>query len=99
QPVFGCSRSVACVYNGEAYNHRELRAELVKGHAIADHCDTSLLPHLYEEGGDDFVHRVRGMFALALWDARARKLLLARDRLGIKPLYYAATREFLIVAS
>ncbi len=100
QPVFGCTRQISCVYNGETYNHGELRAELTaRGHAVADACDTSLIPHLYEEHGAALVERLRGMFALALWDARARTLLLARDRLGIKPLYFAQTRDYLVVAS
>ena len=101
QPLTGCGGAgVVGVYNGEAYNHGELRAELTaRGHAIADACDSSLVPHLYEEHGAALVERLRGMFALALWDARRRTLLLARDRLGIKPLYYAQTRDFLVVAS
>ncbi|HEY2744574.1 MAG TPA: asparagine synthase (glutamine-hydrolyzing), partial [Polyangia bacterium] len=100
QPVAGCTPALACVYNGELYNQPELRAELgARGHVIADGCDSSLVPHLYEEHGAALVERMRGMFALALWDARRRELLLARDRLGIKPLFYARTRDFLIVGS
>ena len=100
QPVRGCTPAVACVYNGELYNGEKLRAELVaRGHTVADACDSSLVPHLYEDHGAALVERMRGMFGLALWDARQRMLLLARDRLGIKPLFYARTREFLIVAS
>ena len=94
QPVRGCEgRGVVCVYNGELYNHRELRASLEsKGHRVVDGCDTSVLPHLYEEHGAAMVDHMRGMFAFALWDARSKRLLLARDRLGIKPLFYAVVR-------
>lgn len=100
QPVFGCSRAIACVYNGELYDHRARREELsTQGHSIVDACDTSLVPHLYEQHGEAFVEKLDGMFALALWDQREKKLLLARDRLGIKPLYYAVTPDYVIVAS
>jgi asparagine synthase (glutamine-hydrolysing) len=100
QPVVGCDPRIVCVYNGEIYNHGELRAGLVAdGHRIGDACDTTLLPHLYEAHGADLVTRMRGMFAFALWDGIARRLVLGRDRLGIKPLYYARTRDYLIVAS
>jgi asparagine synthase (glutamine-hydrolysing) len=100
QPAHGCAPAIAVVYNGEIYNHAELRRGLVeRGHAIADRCDTSVLPHLYEEAGDELVAQLRGMFAFALWDGRARRLLLARDRLGIKPLFYVETADVLLFAS
>jgi asparagine synthase (glutamine-hydrolysing) len=101
QPVRGCAEArVACVYNGELYDAPQHRRALTsRGHALADACDTTLLPHLYEENGDTMVERVRGMFALALWDGPRRRLLLARDRLGIKPLFYARTADYLVVAS
>lgn len=101
QPALGCAGAgVVCVYNGELYNHRELRAALVSsGHHVADACDTSLLPHLYEEHGAAMVERMRGMFAFAVWDAGRKRLLLARDRLGIKPLFYSVTREHIVIAS
>jgi asparagine synthase (glutamine-hydrolysing) len=77
-------------FNGEIYNHRELRHDLERrGHFFKGHSDTEVLPHLYEEMGFDFVSQLRGMFALAIYDTKARILVLARDRFGIKPLFYA----------
>ncbi len=100
QPVYGCDGQVVGVYNGELYNHDELRAELRRsGHAIADTCDTTLVPHLVEAHGEDALAKMRGMFALAVWNERRRELLLARDRLGIKPLFIAETRDFLLFGS
>lgn len=89
QPVFNEDRTVAVVFNGEIYNYKELRQELLKrGHSLRTHSDTECIAHLYEDFGEDYVTRLRGMFAIAIWDLRQRKLLLARDRFGIKPLYY-----------
>jgi asparagine synthase (glutamine-hydrolysing) len=89
QPIENEDRSAAVVQNGEIYNYRELQRELEgRGHRFATDCDTEVLVHAYEEWGDAFVERLRGMFALALWDKSRRRLLLARDRFGIKPLYY-----------
>ncbi len=100
QPVHGCHPSIVSVFNGEIYNHDELRIGLrARGHAISGECDTPILPHLYEEYGEDLVKRLTGMFAFAIWDGRNRSLLLARDRLGIKPLYVAETRDYVIFAS
>jgi len=92
QPIFNEDKTIAIVYNGEIYNFRELRAELEsRGHQFSTHSDTEVIVHLYEEMGRDCVNKLRGMFAFAIYDTRNRRLLLARDRLGIKPLHYALT--------
>jgi asparagine synthase (glutamine-hydrolysing) len=89
QPMFNEDDSVAIVYNGEIYNHDDYRADLeARGHRYRSHCDTETILHLYEEHGRRAVEYLRGMFAFAIWDRPRRRLLLARDRLGIKPLYY-----------
>ena len=100
QPISGCGERVTVVQNGEIYNHAALRARLEsRGHAFRTRCDTEVIAHAYEEWGDAFVERLRGMFALALWDCEQQRLLLARDRFGIKPLYYAAHGARLAFAS
>jgi asparagine synthase (glutamine-hydrolysing) len=100
QPVFNEDRSVWIVFNGEIYNFPELRNELLqRGHSFYTHTDTEVIVHLYEEMGADCVNKLRGMFAFALYDERRRKLLMARDRLGKKPLHYALQRDRLLFGS
>jgi asparagine synthase (glutamine-hydrolysing) len=89
QPIFTEDGAQAIVFNGEIYNYRSLRAELLgRGHCLRSQGDTETVLHLYEEQGPRAVERLRGMFAFAIWDSQARRLFLARDRFGIKPLYY-----------
>ncbi|TMC37590.1 MAG: asparagine synthase (glutamine-hydrolyzing) [Chloroflexi bacterium] len=100
QPIRNEDGTVWVVFNGEIYNFRELRRELeARGHAFYTATDTETIVHLYEEDQADCVKKLRGMFAFALWDARRRTLLVARDRLGIKPLYYAEAGGKLLFAS
>src|SRR4029077_20192343 len=92
--------TVWIVFNGEIYNHAELRPELEqRGHCYRTRSDTETILHLYEEEGERCVERLQGMFAFALWDRKRGRLLLARDRLGIKPLYYAWSDHELVFAS
>src|SRR5438105_9510702 len=100
QPIGNEDGSIHVVQNGEIYNHEELRRELERaGHRFSTHCDTEVLVHLYEKEGEAFVERLRGMFAVALWDSRRSRLLLARDRFGIKPLVYRPDGDELRFAS
>ena len=100
QPIFNETHEIAVVFNGEIYNYPELRAQLLKrGHRLSTESDTETIVHLYEEFGDDCVLHLRGMFGFALWDIPKRRLLLARDRVGIKQLYYRKAGGALYFAS
>jgi asparagine synthase (glutamine-hydrolysing) len=100
QPVFNEDKTVWIVFNGEIYNFQELRAELEgRGHRFSTHTDTEVIVHLYEDFGSDCVKKLRGMFAFAIYDQPQRRLLLARDRLGIKPLHYAFVNGRLLFGS
>ena len=100
QPLCNEDGTVWIVYNGEVYNYKELSSYLVqKGHRFKSTSDTEVIVHLYEEFGAECVTRLRGMFSFALWDDNEKTLLLARDRVGIKPLYYYHTSESLLFAS
>src|SRR5205085_2776242 len=100
QPMTNEDGSLWVVFNGEIYNYRELRDVLIaKGHRFTTQSDTEVLLHLFDEEGPQGAARLRGMFAYALWDSKRRKLLLVRDRLGKKPLYYAALPQGLYFAS
>ncbi|MCY4466294.1 MAG: asparagine synthase (glutamine-hydrolyzing) [Chloroflexi bacterium] len=100
QPLHNEDGAIQLVFNGEIYNYRELRRQLdARGHRFHTAGDGETIAHLYEEQGADAVGKLRGMFALALWDGREKKLLLARDRLGQKPLYYYHDRRIFVFAS
>lgn len=100
QPMGNEDGTVWTVFNGEIYNHREIRRGLeARGHVFKGHSDTEVIPHLYEEEGAKFVRQLRGMFALAIYDTRSQTLILARDRFGIKPLFYAPSKDRLAFAS
>lgn len=100
QPIQNEDSSVCVVFNGEIYNFRELRVGLIqKGHYFRTNTDTEVIVHLYEEYGDNLVHYLHGMFAFALWDKHRKRGLLARDRIGIKPLFYAKYSDTLLFGS
>ena len=101
QPIHNEDKTVWLVFNGEIYNYPELRRDLEKsGHQFyTDHSDSEAIVHLYEQYGVDFVHRLNGMFAIALWDDRKEALILVRDRMGVKPLFYASINSKIIFAS
>jgi asparagine synthase (glutamine-hydrolysing) len=100
QPVWNEDRSILAVMNGEIYNFKEIREDLEKrGHKFTSRSDTEVLPHLYEEYGDDLIDHLDGMFAFALWDSKRKRLLIARDRFGEKPLYYGVFGKTLLFGS
>ena len=100
QPVFSEDKSVVVMMNGELYNYREVREDLEKkGHKFVTKSDTEILPHLYQEYGEDLLDHVNGMYAFSLWDTRKKKLIIARDRFGEKPLYYGVFDGKLLWAS
>src|SRR4051812_48805771 len=100
QPIGNEDGSVQVVFNGEIYNYRELARDLIeRGHVLSTTSDTEVIVHLWEEQGPDCVKHLAGMFALAVWDVKSRTLFLARDRLGIKPLYYAESAAGVVFGS
>ena len=100
QPVTNEDGAVVVVFNGELFDHLEKRAELeARGHRLVTHCDTEIIPHLWEENQEGMFERLRGQFAIALWDERERRLVLGRDRFGICPLYWTRQGDWLLFAS
>jgi asparagine synthase (glutamine-hydrolysing) len=100
QPFANEDGSIWAAQNGELYNHADVRARLTgRGHRFKTRCDTEIIPHLYEDAGTAFPEQLRGMFGIALWDDRRRRAVLARDRLGIKPLYYAEVGDLIVFGS
>ncbi len=100
QPIFNAKGDICTVYNGEIYNYPKLREDLeAKGYEFKTHVDTEVIVYLYEEYGEDFVKLLRGMFALAVWDATNEILIIARDQVGIKPLYYSFDNGLLMFGS
>lgn len=100
QPIYNETGDIGVVYNGEIFNYVELRAELERhGHRFRTHCDTEVIVHAYEQYGDDFLSHFNGQFAIALWVASERTLILARDRVGIRPLFYAMAGQTMVFGS
>jgi asparagine synthase (glutamine-hydrolysing) len=100
QPVQNEDGAIRAVQNGELYNHPDVRRDLAaRGHRLQSRCDTEVIPHLYEEAGPSFGERLRGKFAIAVWDSQSRRAVLVRDRLGVKPLYFAEVDDMLVFAS
>src|SRR5690606_5185824 len=100
QPVWNEDETICVVLNGEIYNFKDIRRDLtLRGHSFRTSSDTEVIVHLYEEYGDACLDHLQGMFAFALWDSRQQRLLVARDRLGIKPLFYGEFDGRLVFAS
>ena len=100
QPIFNEDRTVRVIFNGEIYNYRELRQELqAEGHQFRSQSDTEVIVHLWEKHGVEFAARLNGMFAIALHDLKQKKLVLARDHIGIKPLFYSLSSRGLVFGS
>jgi asparagine synthase (glutamine-hydrolysing) len=100
QPIANEDASIHLVFNGEIYNYRELRSDLQKqGHQFRSQSDSEVIVHLYEQYGDAFVEHLRGMFAIALWDSKNNRLVLARDRVGIKPLFFNLSNQRIVFGS
>jgi len=100
QPIFNEDKSICIIFNGEIYNFKGLKQELKqKGHHFITGSDTEAIVHLYEDLGENCLNKLRGMFAFAIWDEKDKKLFIARDRLGIKPLYYTFSQDYFIFAS
>lgn len=100
QPIFNEDRSMVIIFNGEIYNHQSIRRELQsKGHIFTTKTDTEAIIHAYEEWGVDCLHKLNGMFGFAIWDSRKHRLFIARDRIGVKPLYYYRDAQQFVFAS
>ena len=100
QPIANETGDISVVFNGELFDYPEVRADLeAKGHRFRTHCDTELLPHLWEDHGEAMLEKLRGQFAIALWDQRRRQVILARDRFGICPLFWSRQGDWLLFAS
>ncbi|HOJ86073.1 MAG TPA: hypothetical protein PLN68_04020, partial [Elusimicrobiales bacterium] len=100
QPISNETNDIITVFNGEIYNFKEIKNELLsKGHKFKTKTDTEVIVHLYEEMGTDFPKKLRGMFAVALWDKRKKRLVLTRDRLGKKPLFYYIDSDYFAFSS
>ncbi|MEN3941551.1 asparagine synthase (glutamine-hydrolyzing) [Prosthecobacter sp. SYSU 5D2] len=100
QPMHNEDRNVSVVFNGELFDHVEKRADLMsRGHSLVTHCDTEIIPHMWEESQEGMFARLRGQFAIALWDEKQQKLMLGRDRFGIAPLYWSRQGDWLLFAS
>ena len=100
QPITNEDGQVTVVFNGELFDYPEVRADLqAKGHKFRTHCDTELLPHLWEDHGEQMLEKLRGQFAVALFDQRRRQVILARDRFGICPLFWTRQGDWLLFAS